>query len=69
MSQRLVQQVAEKAIAPVHSCRVLGLSRSDFYATMARPARNGPSILPHLRATFEASGQALWQSPADDGAA
>jgi putative transposase len=58
VSQRLVQQLAEKAVAPVHSCRVLGLSRSGFYAAKARPARKAPSILPHLRAAFESSGQA-----------
>ncbi len=60
MSHRLVQQLAEKAIAPTHSCRILGLSRSGFYAARQRAATASPASLPelpHLRAAFEASGQ------------
>ena len=54
MSHRLVQQLAEKAIAPMHSCRVLGLSRSGFYAAQKRPKPATPIALPHLLAAFAA---------------
>ena len=59
MSYRLVQQLQQKAIPTVQACRVLGVSRSGFYAAQQR--RRQPVTLCaasiHLQAAFSASGK------------
>ncbi|WP_366522222.1 IS3 family transposase [Candidatus Accumulibacter sp. ACC003] len=60
MSHRLIDQLAEKAttgVAPL--CRLLGVSRSGYYAAAAR-ARKPASVCAatvHLKTAFTASGR------------
>ena len=58
MSYRLIEQLQKKAIPVAHSCRVLEVSRSAYYAAQYR--LNHPRICKeevHLKAAFYASRQ------------
>ena len=58
MSYRLIDDMQKKAVPVAHSCRVLGVSRSGFYAAKRRSAKPvfcTTSV--HLRAAFTASHQ------------
>ena len=58
MSYQLIDQLRKKAIPVAHSCRVLSVSRSGYYAARRRPAK--PVLCKagvHLKAAFAASHQ------------
>jgi putative transposase len=56
MSQRLVHQWRQKAVSVQQSCRVLGVSRSAYYAARRRASAAPCAITPVLEAAFVASG-------------
>ncbi len=59
MNYRLVRQLQEKAIPVQHSCRVLAVSRSGYYAAKRREKRP-PAVCAttvHLKSVFAASGR------------
>ncbi len=60
MSHQLVAELQKKAVPVKQSCRVLGISRSGYYAARKRlqaaPAVCATSV--HLKAAFAASGRA-----------
>jgi len=59
MTYRCIAQLQEKADNTALLCRLLGVSRSGFYAAGSRrgePARVCPTST-HLRAAFTASGR------------
>jgi putative transposase len=59
MNYRLVQQLQQKAISVQHSCRVLAVSRSGYYAAQQRSQRSKTLCVTtvRLRSVFEASGR------------
>lgn len=57
MSHRLVYQLSKEAVATSHSCRLLSISRSGYYAAGKRQAASTPAAMPHLLAAFASSGQ------------
>jgi putative transposase len=59
MNYRLVQQLQQKAISVQHSCRVLAVSRSGYYAAQQRSQRSKTlcATTVRLRSVFEASGR------------
>jgi putative transposase len=59
MIHRCIDQLAEKATGIAPLCRVLGVSRSGYYAAAAR-ARKPASVCAatvHLKTAFAASGR------------
>ncbi len=59
MNYRLVQQLQQKAVSVQHSCRVLAVSRSGYYADRQRDQRPKAicTTAVHLKSAFEMSGQ------------
>ena len=59
MSHRLVERLQQKAVSPLHSCRLFCISRSGYYAARARARR--PTEATHeellLKAAFNDSAQ------------
>ena len=59
MSHRLARQMQQEAVAVKQSCRVLGVSRSGYYAARRRLARPAAAdgAAAHAQAAFEAAGR------------
>lgn len=57
MSRRLVQQGQEKAVSVQAACRVLGFSRSGYYAARRRAAQPAQVDRAVVQTAFEANGR------------
>jgi len=58
MSYQVVHQLQQKAVPVQQCCRVLGVSRSGYYAALKRPTPAAAcSVTPHLKAVFASSGR------------